>query len=591
MTEHGVAADVPFIRSERERLGRLAGELAGRHVAAFGSAIGDNAEVARWLWGSLRLRPLPGKFKRQGHRWVPSLDADHLDGLRERHAADPRVAGSLALIVDHRLAVSMASKLGGLLRHVEDDGRIRSSLVDRQATGRISSSKPNLQQVPKAVGIAGARPDFRPRNALVASPGHELVAMDLAQADIRVIADAVARFPRSASAHLARLRKRRVDRLSLADPLFGALHATFRAHRNPQYRPGPRVKAPPAFDPKRGSGLARAFLDGSADFYTVAATAMLGKPPAGKKERNFCKQTILGIVNGMGPKGLSKRLGCDEATARDYLGKFAAAYPNEMAFRRLMVGQIALTGRVSTFLGRDRTDTAHRWLVARPRLEIKVGYKGGESYWMDITPLEPRARVLCCYVHRAWDARPGRREGRLIYDATHGIQSQDNYRLFDQTFLEFNLPVRNFGWRSIRRVRWRAEEAKYRGLDATSRALFNAIAQGGTADLTKLMMLGIGPTLSRFESSLLLQIHDELVFSVPRDRVAEFIRRVVPELSRPPVPGFAVPIVLEPKHGARFGAMEWRDARAITSLRPPRCPVARPGRRPVPPGWPVGCQI
>ncbi len=70
------------------------------------------------------------------------------------------------------------------------------------------------------------------------------------------------------------------------------------------------------------------------------------------------------------------------------------------------------------------------------------------------------------------------------------------------------------------------------------------------------MMLGIGPTLERFGTRLLLQIHDELVFEVPRESVVAFLGAVVPELSRPPVPGFAVPIVLEPKHGARFGDMQ-----------------------------------
>ena len=103
------------------------------------------------------------------------------------------------------------------------------------------------------------------------------------------------------------------------------------------------------------------------------------------------------------------------------------------------------------------------------------------------------------------------------------------------------------------------------------------------------MMLRVRPLLARFNARLVLQIHDELVFEVPRERVVEFIRKALPDLSRPPVPGFAVPIVLEPKHGARFGALEWRDALAIASLRPPRSVVARPGRPRLPSWWPAGC--
>jgi hypothetical protein len=57
------------------------------------------------------------------------------------------------------------------------------------------------------------------------------------------------------------------------------------------------------------------------------------------------------------------------------------------------------------------------------------------------------------------------------------------------------------------------------------------------------------------------------------------------------IAGFAVPIVLEPKVGARFGALEWRDALVIAALRPVRSIWIRPGRRLLPPGWPVGCHI
>ena len=257
MTERGMLADARFIREETGRLDDLAAELARRHLEIYGRPIEDNASVARWLWGTLRLRALPGKYKRQGGRRVPSLDADHLDGLRDRHAHDPRISGSLDLIVKHRRATSLSSKLGGLLRHVGADGRVHTSLVDRQATGRISSSKPNLQQVAKTQEIAGVRTPFRPRNALVATPGFELVAMDLAQADIRVLADAVARFPLPTRKHLAKLRKDRLAELVKVDPNFGALYSMIPKCRNPQYRVD-RHPSPLPFDPKQGSGLARA---------------------------------------------------------------------------------------------------------------------------------------------------------------------------------------------------------------------------------------------------------------------------------------------------------------------------------------------
>ena len=105
-------------------------------------------------------------------------------------------------------------------------------------------------------------------------------------------------------------------------------------------------------------------------------------------------------------------------------------------------------------------------------------YKGGDRYWVEVVPLEPGLRVLTTYVLRAWDARTG----RLIYDHRRGRLARRPYRPFDQHGLQYTLPVRNWAWRSIRRVRAGGQEARYEGFDATARAAFNFICQAGTAD-------------------------------------------------------------------------------------------------------------
>ena len=242
------------------------------------------------------------------------------------------------------------------------------------------------------------------------------------------------------------------------------------------------------FDPKRAAGLADDFRRAEGDFYSVAASNMLGKPPADKEERDHCKRTILGGLNGMGVGALAKRVGGEQA-ARAALAAFDHAYPQFAPYRRMLQGQIALTGRVTTFMGRPRIDSAQRWMATRPRIKILVSYRGSDAYWLDVTPLEPRRHVLCCYIHRAWDARPGPTRGHLIYHAVLGKLSGLPYRLYDQFGLEFMLPYRNFSWRSIRRVRTSSEEAVYRGFDATCRSLINTIFQGGTADLARILML------------------------------------------------------------------------------------------------------
>jgi hypothetical protein len=81
------------------------------------------------------------------------------------------------------------------------------------------------------------------------------------------------------------------------------------------------------------------------------------------------------------------------------------------------------------------------------------------------------------------------------------------------------------------------------------------VAQGGTADIVKTMMVRCQPVCSQFDAHLLLQIHDELVFEVPKRRMGEFARAMRRVLITPPTEDFRVPIVVEPSVGTRFGEM------------------------------------
>ena len=54
----------------------------------------------------------------------------------------------------------------------------------------------------------------------------------------------------------------------------------------------------------------------------------------------------------------------------------------------------------------------------------------------------------------------------------------------------------------------------------------------------------------------LLQIHDELVFALPADKVEEAVRFVRSCMEEVPYPAFDVPIVAEASVGERFGMMK-----------------------------------
>lgn len=542
MTDWGVVGDREFINTECQRLKKLMNALSEEHKQKHGLSLGMNHEqMSDWLFRTLRLPVL--KQQRQGQKFVPSLDSKVLDALKA-YSEDQRVKDSLKLIQEYRQAASLLVGLRSLTKYVDrQTGRIYSLFDDRQSSGRISSTYPNLQQLAKAKTICDE--EFRSRNVIKASDGFELAAFDIAQADIRALAHAVESFPVTAREHLEELKR---QRWQLIGPKITKYYDQMKAQANPQFVG--QVPLVLTFDPALPSDLADDFFRPD-DFYTTVATRILGRPPADKMERDRFKNITLSIVFGLGTPSLAKKLECSEDDAKRSLADFEQAYPKVNAYKRLMYQQIAWTGQTSTFMGRTRTVTAHRWLVSEPRVEMLVSYRRADAYWLDVVPLRPGLRVLTTFVLRAWNARTG----RLIYDSARGPLNQRPYSLFASDALQYRLPVRNFGWRSIRRVRARGEEAEYEGFDATARAAFNFICQGGTADISKLMMIRSQPVCQQFGARLLIQIHDELVFEVPQEKTKEFLSTMKKVLEEPPVPGFAVPIVVEPKRGLTFGSL------------------------------------
>jgi DNA polymerase-1 len=556
MMESGFAADPGFIAAEVDRLGELARRISDQHRTELGVPLGmDAAGMSLWLFGTLGM--VPDSFRYKAGRRLPSLDKGHLKLLRSHYGAYRRIARSLDLILAYRKTCKLLSQLASLADHVADSGRIHTSLADRQATGRITSRNPNLQQLAKAtkIDVLGEAEVIRCRDALVAAPGYELAAFDIAQADIRSLAASIEHFPLAAEAHLEALKQERLAQL-------GPLIAPYRNHLPALYNPAasgggaPTAQADP-FDPARGCKLAADFRAASEDIYRAVAARILDRPARdiSAEVRNEFKIVTLGLVNGQGASTLARQLGCDKERARVHLEVFRRAYDDVDAFTRMIYDQIALTGRTATYLGRPRTNTAQRLMVARHRVEIMVSFREGDIYWLDVTPIQPRRRVLTCWIHRAWDAKYGPYRGELIYDAALGPLKARDYRLYRWQGLQYKLPARNLSWRSIRRVRDASEEAQYEGFDATARSLFNHICQGGTADLSKVMMTRAAPYCRWIGARLLMQIHDELVFEVPAASVDAFIRTVWRLLELPPCRGFPVPILVEPKRGVRFGSL------------------------------------
>ncbi|MDF3004845.1 MAG: polA [Oscillospiraceae bacterium] len=107
-----------------------------------------------------------------------STDADTLDSLRTKH---PIVEDVLSY---RKLAKLKSTYVEGLLAQLDDDGRVRSIFRQTETrTGRISSTEPNLQNIP----IRTER-GSRLRRFFVANKGCLLVDADYSQIELRVLA-------------------------------------------------------------------------------------------------------------------------------------------------------------------------------------------------------------------------------------------------------------------------------------------------------------------------------------------------------------------------------------------------------------------
>lgn len=600
MTHVGVRADDSFIGSECDRLLAKMRRLSDEHLRRFGQALDAGDFYLRgYLYfrrDGLRCFVDKSKWVRVGAKRLPPLDSATLSRFWRQSPIGSTRRESLALIMDYFLIRGLMVRLTALRdKHVDSQTeRIYSTLNDRQASGRISSTKPNLQGVANPVMRGGKRElasglmegvVIRSRNALRATAGYTLAAFDIAQADIRCLAEVTARMQETGADYIKRLEDARTKRLSEA---IGGLTSQLWDHFRPENRkpiqcpacgrrqPHRRSSArqlvtciecnaeieikgrAPHFDPAEPSRLADDFRIGGTDFYTTATKRMLGRPPRDKRERDAMKQTILGIVNGMSAQGLAAKLSVDVDTAKSYLDRFAQAYPKETAYVELMHHAAAVTGYCETFAGRRRRVTPHYWMVTEPEVELFLSYRGADKLWVRVVPLGASRHTLTCWVLSVVDAKyDSPRKGQEIYHHRDGRISQAHYRFFEDEQLIFKLPVRNISWRLIRRVRTKREECRYQGFDTTRRQLANHIFQGSTADVARIMMLRSLPLCCRYGARLLLQIHDELLFEVPGNqrRVMQFVREAVKVLQTPPTVDFTVPIVVEPNVGRRFGEL------------------------------------
>jgi DNA polymerase-1 len=256
MESEGVAIDVPYLKEMQDELGAQMAAIESEVEQVAGQKFNLNApqQLAKVLFEDLRLQV--GKRTKTGY----STDADTLEALRDKHPI-------IGLILDYRQLSKLKSTYVDALPQLVDplSGRVHTSFGQAStATGRLSSSNPNLMNIPIRTELGQ-----RIRRAFKAGrPDHVMVSADYSQIELRI------------AAHLSG-------------------------------------------DPK----LLGAFAAGQ-DIHTATAAAVFGIPieTVDANQRRLAKVANFGSIYGQGEYGLSQQLGITGDVAREFLAQYWATY-------------------------------------------------------------------------------------------------------------------------------------------------------------------------------------------------------------------------------------------------------------------------
>jgi len=135
--------------------------------------IGSQPQLNQVLFKELGIKPLGEK----GKSGYYSTKEEYMEVWANKHEI-------CKLILDYRkLDKLIGTYLTGLSKRIDPDGRIRSNFKRFISTGRLSSSRPNLQNIPRPENDL-----FGLRSLFIAPEGKTLVVADYSQIELRILA-------------------------------------------------------------------------------------------------------------------------------------------------------------------------------------------------------------------------------------------------------------------------------------------------------------------------------------------------------------------------------------------------------------------
>jgi DNA polymerase-1 len=263
------------LRDRVEELESRAYDLAGEEFV-----LGSPQQLGRILFEKLELTP--GRKGKTGY----STDGKVLRAIRADHEIVP-------VIEEWReLSKLLNTYLEPLPTLIGADGRLHTTINQAvAATGRLSTSSPNLQAIPIRTDLGREI-----RSAFVAEAGSRLLSADYSQIELRILA------------HVSG-------------------------------------------EPK----LREAFLRGEDIHTATAAEVLGKDPATlTRDERNVAKMINFGIVYGISAFGLSENLDIPKEQAQEYIDAYLARFPRVQAFIAGTIAQTTDDGYASSLLGRRR---------------------------------------------------------------------------------------------------------------------------------------------------------------------------------------------------------------------------------------------
>lgn len=284
MERIGIAVDTGFLEEVQADFQSEAQAAATAAYAAIGKEVnlGSPKQLQVILFDELEM-PKTKKTK-TGY----TTDADALAWLHEQNGHP-----FLTHLLRHRDVTKLRTTVDGLLKSIADDGRIHTTYQQAiAATGRLSSTEPNLQNIP--VRTDEGR---RIRAAFVAGPQHEnLMTADYSQIEMRIMA------------HLS-----------------------------------------------GDEGLITAFRTGE-DLHTYVGSQAFGVAPEDvtPELRRRVKAMSYGLVYGLSAFGLSGQLKISREEAQAQMDAYFARFGAVRDYLRRVVEQARLDGYTETLFGRRR---------------------------------------------------------------------------------------------------------------------------------------------------------------------------------------------------------------------------------------------